>query len=365
MSGPELSSTDVRRAIERFAIDGLLLNAVPLQRGHIHDTFVSTWRQDGGNRRYLHQRMNDKVFQDIPAVMHNIDLVSDHLRRRAMSAAAPTGFTALELVPTRERRSYLVTKSGPWRTYLFVEGCSSFDHCTSPERAYEAARAFGWFQAELADLDAAQLRETLPRFFSTPHRLCQFDDALAGDPVARAAACLPEIRFVAARRAMGSVIDDLQKAGQMPLRTVHGDTKLNNVLFDDRTGKARCIVDLDTCMPGYSLYDFGDLVRFTAATSSEDERDLDKVSTDLDLYRALVEGYLSTTHGFLTPQEIELMPFAARLVTFTIGLRFLSDHLAGDVYFKVHREGHNLDRARVQFRMVERMEQMAQDMAVR
>lgn len=360
----EQVDAQVRRAVERFAIDGILLSIVPLQRGHIHDTFVSTWRQDGGNRRFLHQRMNDKVFHDIPAVMHNIELVSDHLRAKGKAGVDLGGFTGLDLVPTREKRSYLVTSGGPWRTYHFVEGCTSYDQCQSPERAFEAARVFGWFQAQLADLDAAQLRETLPRFFSTPYRLQQFDDALAEDPVARAAACLAEIRFVAARRAEGAKIDGLLRDGSIPLRTVHGDTKLNNVLFDDRTGKARCIVDLDTCMPGYSLYDFGDLVRFTAATSAEDERDLTRVGTDLRLYRALVDGYLSATRQFLSPVEVELMPFAARLVTFTIGLRFLTDHLAGDVYFKVHREGHNLDRARVQFRMVERMEQCAAEMAV-
>jgi len=361
----ELGMAALHRTVERFDIRGILLSVLPLQRGHIHDTFVSTWRQEGGNKRYLHQRMNTKVFHDIPAVMHNIELVSNHLRAKVDGDPTMTSFTGLELVPTREQRSYLVAGTGPWRTYRFVEGCTSHDHCTNPDHAYEAARAFGWFQAQLADLDAAQLRETLPRFFSTPHRLQQFDDALAEDPVGRAAACLPEIRFVAARRAMGSVIEELQKQGSIPLRTVHGDTKLNNVLFDDGTGKARCIVDLDTCMPGYSLYDFGDLVRFTAATSGEDERDLGKVGTDLGLYQALVEGYLSATRQFLSPKEIELMPFAARLVTFTIGLRFLSDHLAGDVYFKVHRENHNLDRARVQFRMVERMEQRAAEMAVR
>lgn len=358
------SEAELRRVIERFVIDGVLLSIQPLQRGHIHDTFVSTWRQEGGKRRFLHQLMNDKVFQDIPAVMHNIELVSRHLRSRMNGQSTLDGFTVLELVPTQERRAYLMTRNGPWRTYAFVEATSSHDQCSGAEQAYEAARAFGWFQAQLADLDATQLRETLPKFFSTPHRLQQFDDSLAEDPLARAAGCLTEIRFVAARRALGSVIDDLLKQGTIPLRTVHGDTKLNNVLFDDATGKARCIVDLDTCMPGYSLYDFGDLVRFTAATSSEDERDLSKVGTDLQLYRALVDGYLSTTRQFLTEKELELMPFAARLVTFTIGLRFLSDHLAGDVYFKVHREGHNLDRARVQFRMVELMEQRAAEMAV-
>ena len=153
------------------------------------------------------------------------------------------------------------------------------------------------------------------------------------------------------------------RAGAFPSRIVHGDTKLNNVLFDVDTGRAVCVVDLDTCMPGWTLYDFGDLVRFTAATSSEDERDLSKAGTDLDLYRGLVDGYLSTARGFLTPEEIELMPFAASLVTLTVGMRFLTDHLAGDVYFKVHHEGHNLDRARVQFRMVDQMERMAADMA--
>ena len=163
---------------------------------------------------------------------------------------------------------------------------------------------------------------------------------------------------------MAFVIDRLLKSGEIPQRTVHGDTKLNNVLFCRGSKKAKCIVDLDTCMPGYSLYDFGDLVRFTAATSDEDEPDLSKVGTDLELYRALVDGYLQGTAGTLSRKEIELMPFAARLVTWTIGLRFLADHLAGDVYFKVHREGHNLDRARVQFRMVEMMERHEEEMAV-
>lgn len=366
MSSPhDLTDGQIRRAIESFAIDGVLLSIRPLERGHIHDTFVSTWRQQDGMRRYLHQHMNDKVFHDIPAVMHNIELVSRHLRAKMAGAATLDGFSVLHLVPTQERRAYLLAGSGPWRTYSFIEASSSFDHCADAHQAYEAARAFGWFQAQLADLDPSQLRETLPHFFSTPHRLQQFDDALREDPLDRAAHCRELIDFVQARRPMTTVIDDLLRRGSMPLRAVHGDTKLNNVLFDDATGKARCIVDLDTCMPGYSLYDFGDLVRFTAATSSEDERDLRRVGTDLRIYRALVEGYLSSTRQFLSADEIALMPFAARLVTFTIGLRFLSDHLAGDVYFKVRREGHNLDRARVQFRMVELMEQQQAEMAVR
>lgn len=359
MNGRELVD-----AVRRFEISGTLQDVQPLARGHIHDTFVSTW-SNGDERRFLHQRMNDKVFHDIPAVMHNIETVSRHLRRKMNGAPTLDGFQVLDLVPTREQRSYLVCDSGQWRTYRFIEDTSSQNHCRGPEQAYEAARAFGWFQAQLADLDATDLRETLPRFFSTPYRLQQFEDALAEDPRNRAEHCVEEIRFAQTRRETAFVFEELQREGKIPTRTVHGDTKLNNVLFCNKTGHARCIVDLDTCMPGYSLYDFGDLVRFTAATSDEDERDLDRVGTDMELYRALVDGYLTGTGGAVSRREIELMPFSARLVTYTIGLRFLADHLAGDVYFKVHREGHNLDRARVQFRMVELMEERAGDMAVR
>jgi hypothetical protein len=364
MSRAPIDPAHLRDAVSQFAIAGELCDVQPLQRGHIHDTFVSTWSDEGRQRRFLHQRMNDKVFHDIPAVMHNIETVSRHLRRKMAGKSTLDGFRVLDLVSTREERSYLVADSGQWRTYSFIENTSSRDHCSRPEQAFEAARAFGWFTSQLADLDASNLRETLPRFFSTPYRLQQFEDALAEDPRNRAKDCVGEIRFAQTRRESAFVIDGMLQRGELPMRTVHGDTKLNNVLFCNETDRAQCIVDLDTCMPGYSLYDFGDLVRFTAATSDEDERDLDQVGTDLGLYRQLVNGYLEGTRGALSKVEIELMPFAARLVTYTIGLRFLADHLAGDVYFKVHREGHNLDRARVQFRMVEKMEEQADAMAV-
>lgn len=354
----------LRSVVQQFKIAGSLTDVRPLQRGHIHDTFVSTWTYEGLSIRYLHQRMNDKVFHDIPAVMHNIETVSHHLGEKMAGNSTLDGFRVLDLVETDQQRSYLVDDSGQWRTYSFIENTTSFDHCSGPDQAFEAAKAFGWFQSQLADLNASNLRETLPKFFSTPHRLQQFEDALEEDPRNRAEACKSEVQFAQTRREMAFVIDRMLKTGDIPMRTVHGDTKLNNVLFCNDTGRAQCIVDLDTCMPGYALYDFGDLVRFTAATSSEDEQDLSKVGTDLSLYRALVDGYLQGTRGSLSQGEIELMPFAARLVTYTIGLRFLADHLAGDVYFKVSRENHNLDRARVQFRMVERMEEQADAMAV-
>ena len=355
---------ELRHVVQQFAIPGELKDVRSLQRGHIHDTFVSTWSERGSDVRFLHQRMNDKVFHDIPAVMHNIETVSKHLRKKMAGNRTLDGFRVLDLVNTNEERSYLVGDAGQWRTYSFIENTTSFDQCSGTKQAFEAARAFGWFQSQLADLDASNLRETLPKFFSTPHRLQQFQDALNEDPRNRAKDCAEDIKFATARSEMAFVIDRMLQSGEIPTRTVHGDTKLNNVLFCDRTGRAECIVDLDTCMPGYSLYDFGDLVRFTAATSDEDERDLSKVGTDLNLYRAIVDGYLDGTNGTLSNVEVELMPFAARLVTYTIGLRFLADHLAGDVYFKVSRNNHNLDRARVQFCMVARMEDLADAMAV-
>ena len=364
MKSAGLSHEVLHSVVRQFALPGELRTVKPLHRGHIHDTFVSTWTRSGTDIRFLHQRMNDKVFHDIPAVMHNIETVSRHLRSKMAGNPTLDGFRVLDLVSTAEERSYLVCDSGQWRTYSFIEDTTSFDKCSGPLQAFEAAKAFGWFQSQLADLDATNLRETLPKFFSTPYRLQQFSDALKEDPRNRAKDCADEIRFALARTEMAFVIDRMLASGEIPVRTVHGDTKLNNVLFCDRTRRAQCIVDLDTCMPGYSLYDFGDLVRFTAATSDEDERDMSKVGTNLPLYRALVDGYLEGTAGALSKVEVELMPFAARLVTYTIGLRFLADHLAGDVYFKVSRENHNLDRARVQFRMVERMEQSVDEMMV-
>lgn len=345
----------------QFAIHGELADLQPYHRGHIHDTFISSWRKDETVSRYLHQRLNDHVFTDIPALMHNIERVTQHLSEQSMM----DGFQALKLVSTQESRSYVMHPSGSWRTYRFVENTDTFDLCESADQAHEAARAFGLFQARLIDLDAESLRETIPHFFSSPFRMVQFQDALDSDPKGRAKGVAKELGFVQERMPMATVIDERIEAGAFPTRVVHGDTKLNNVLFDRDTGKATCIVDLDTCMPAYSLYDFGDLVRFTAAMSAEDETDLAKVGTDIELYRALVDGYLEGAGSFLTREEIELMPFTARLVTFTIGVRFLTDYLAGDVYFKTERSEQNLDRARVQFRMVECMEEREEEMAYR
>ncbi|MBK8977765.1 MAG: aminoglycoside phosphotransferase family protein [Planctomycetes bacterium] len=350
-----LTSAAVARAVVgEFAIDGELRSIDAFERGHIHDTFVSSWSSASGNVwRFLHQRMNEQVFPDVPALMNNIQHVTEHLRRQCDG-----DLRTLRLVPTRDGSAWLQHEHhGAWRTYVFLENTTSHDLCDDPRLAYDAAHAFGSFQSQLRGLDPALLQETIPDFFSSPHRLRQLDAARAADAVGRVGACGPELAFVESRRGMCSVFDDLLRNGRIPSRVVHGDTKLNNVLFCTESERPVCVVDLDTCMPGWSLYDFGDLVRFTAATCVEDEVDLDCAGMDPELYRALVQGYLDTASGFLGDEEVALMPLAAKLVTLTVGMRFLADHLSGDRYFKVAREGHNLDRARVQFRMVESMEQ--------
>jgi hypothetical protein len=348
----------LREAIDRFRIDGEFIGVRALPRGHIHDTFVSQWLVDGNTRQFIHQRLNNEVFPDLDLLMSNIHKVSDHMVARLGENGAD-GFEIMRLVPNRNGNPYASTNSGAWRTYIFIENTESFDRCQSTEQAFEAARAFGWFQVQLHDLPAVELGETLKNFFSSPHRYSQFEAAFENCSEERRGFAASAIRFAIERREMVDVIARKLESGEIPTRVVHGDTKLNNILFDRETGRAKGIVDLDTCMAGYSLYDFGDLVRFTAATSAEDETNLSRVGTDIQMYKALSEGYLSTAGEFLTDTEVALMPFAARLVTFTIGLRFLADYLAGDHYFKIDRTNHNLDRARVQFGMVEDMERHA------
>ncbi len=345
---------DLSDVLSRFRIAGTCRDVAPHRRGHIHDTFVSTWTTGDGEARYLHQRINERVFADVPALMRNVERVTRHL---AGDEAPETGLRSLRLVPASDGGAFVRAPSGAWRTYHFIDRTTSVDRPRDEAQAYEAARAFGRFQRRLSDLDPDALDETIPRFFDAEHRLRQLEAAAAADVAGRVGDAARELRFVRERADLASIVEDHLRAGRLPRRVVHGDTKLNNVLFDADSGRAVCVVDLDTCMPAWAPYDFGDLVRFTAATCAEDETDLDRAGVDLALYRAIAEGYVEGTGAFLTPLEHELLPVAARLVTFTIGVRFLADHLAGDAYFKVERPGQNLDRARVQLRMVLRMEE--------
>jgi aminoglycoside phosphotransferase (APT) family kinase protein len=342
-----------------FAVEGDLLEARPYGNGHIHDTFRAVYRSGRGDSHLIHQRLNRHVFPRPDVVMRNVAAVTRHLRRGLLAEAAETpDRRVLTLVPARDGADYVVDSSGNWwRAYLFIGGARSVDTPEIPAQAYEAARAFGEFQRRLLDYDGPAVEETIPRFHHTRSRFEDFRRALGADVARRAAGAAEEVRFALAHEGIVDRLLDLAARGQAATRLTHNDTKLNNVLLDEATGRALCVIDLDTVMPGLPLYDFGDLVRTATATAAEDERDLSRVGVDEVLFAAVAAGYLEAAGPLLGDAERRHLAFAARLIAFEIGLRFLTDHLQGDVYFKVHRPGHNLDRCRTQFKMVRVLEE--------
>ena len=321
--------------------------------GHINDTFLIVFNQAGYQVRYILQRINTSIFQNPEGLMENIARVLEHSKKKLIGRRDATR-RSLTLVNTCDGKHYYIDPQGfCWRVYLFIERARTYDVLESPNFAYQAAKAFGGFQMLLADLPGKRLFEVIPNFHNTPSRLADFDKALAADKCGRAASAKAEIEFVQQHRQMASVIVDLLANGGIPERITHNDTKINNVMLDDETGEGICVIDLDTIMPGASLYDFGDLVRTSTSPAAEDEKDLSKVYARMEMYEALAKGFLEGAGACLTEKEIELMPFSGELITFEIGIRFLTDYLSGDTYFKVHREGHNLDRCRTQFKLVQ------------
>jgi Ser/Thr protein kinase RdoA (MazF antagonist) len=348
---------DIAAIGREFEIAGEFAGAQTIKRGHINDTFVASYRVGDGLKRYVLQRINQRVFKNPVAVMDNIASVTGHIRKKLTGNDIDR--RVLTLVPARDGRCYHVTSAGDfWRTYQFIENAHALDIVETPQQAFQAARQFGLFQQLLADLPAPRLAETIPDFHNTPKRFAALENAIAADAHNRAKSARVEIDFALRHKAM---TDGLLRAG-LPERVTHNDTKFNNVMFDDITGEGLCVLDLDTVMPGLALYDFGDMVRTTTSRSAEDERDLSKVRVDLTMYEALVRGYLSTAGDFLTDGERALLVFAGKLITFETGIRFLTDHLEGDRYFRAHRAGHNLDRCRTQFALVESIEQQEKAM---
>jgi len=352
------AGNDALAIAREFALSGAVVSALPYGSGHINDTYKVEVVPGVTPARYVLQRINHHVFRRPDELMANVERVCAHaLGRLEASGAADADRRTLRLIPTRAGHAWHVDATGNrWRCYRFIEGATGHDVVRSPEQAYAAAKAFGAFQSLLADLPGSRLHETIPDFHHTPIRFARFREVLATDSHGRAAAAVPEIAFALARAHEVSVIVDGLRDGSIPERVTHNDTKLNNVLLDDITQEGVCVIDLDTVMPGSVLYDFGDLVRTSTSPAAEDETDLSRVRMQLPMFEALVKGYLESTAGFLTPREKGLLPFAGKLITFEIGLRFLTDWLEGDAYFKVKRPTHNLDRARAQFRLVESIE---------
>lgn len=332
--------------------------------GHINETFLVEAARGGEPRWFIFQKINHFVFRDPERLMANFEKITGHLRRKleASPGSDPERET-LNLVRSKSGGCCQLTRQGDyWRAYRFVGDCYIVNVAERPEQAFEAGRAFGRFQRLLADLPAAALYETIPYFHHTPRRFVRFKEVLEKDAKKRAAEARDAIAFALQREPLTSVVTDGLEAGRLPLRITHNDTKINNVLFDNATGKGLCVIDLDTTMPGSALYDFGDMVRTTTSFAAEDERDLPKVKLELRMFEALARGYLEEALDFLTPEEIGLLVLSGRLITFTIGLRFLTDFLEGDVYFRIHRDGQNLDRARAQFALVRSMEEQEKEM---
>lgn len=348
---------NLNEVVKQFQIKGTIQEIVPYGNGHINDTYLVTMA--GGQRpvRYILQRMNTNVFKNPVQLMENIRGVTGHLKKKIEAQGGDADREALQVIPTLlEESFYQDGDSQFFRLFLFIEDALSLDAVRRPADFYESAVAFGNFQSLLADYPAKRLHETIPHFHDTDVRFQTFLEVLERDIKNRAKGVAREVEFVLSRKAETGILTTMKKRGELPLRVTHNDTKLNNVMLDKQTGRGICVIDLDTVMPGLTANDFGDAIRFGANTAAEDEQDLTKVSLDLDLYQLYLDGFLMGCRGSLTGKEIEVLPLGAKLMTFECGIRFLTDYLDGDNYFKIHREGHNLDRARTQFALVADME---------
>jgi hypothetical protein len=349
---------DISSIASNFAIFGDYISAVRHGGGHINDTYAATYDQGGSRVRYIIQRVNHDVFKNTAGLMENVTRICRHSQSRLRAENAPdTSRRTLTLVPTTSGKDWIVDESGNfWRCFLFIENAIAYDIIETTEQAFQAAKTFGNFTKLLVDLPGGRLTETIPDFHDTRRRYANFQAALNADVKNRARDVKDEIAFLQAREKDCSVVVDAIAHGEIPERVTHNDTKLNNILIDDRSQRGLCVIDLDTAMPGSALYDFGDMVRSATAPTREDESDLSRVFCRPDYFRALAHGYLSALGGTLNERERDLLPFSGKLLTLEVGMRFLTDYLSGDTYFKITHPAHNLERCRNQFALVSSIE---------
>ena len=338
-----------------FKIAGKYVSCERYGEGHINDTFRLTMNDGGKEVHYILQRINNRLFMDVEKLMHNIELVTDFCRKSVLARGGDPMRECLTLIRTKDGKAYYFDGDNYFRMYVFIENATTYQTVRNLRDFYESAVAFGNFANLLAGFDASQLYEVLPDFHNTKVRYENFLQAVKKDICGRKTEVKREIDWVNVHKDLCGKIVDKIVAGEIPLRVTHNDTKLNNVMLDDATGKGIAVIDLDTVMPGSLCYDFGDSIRFGCNSAAEDEPDLSKVHFRMDLYETYLEGYLSAVGKSITEGERELLPWGAVLMTYECGMRFLTDYLEGDVYFKTHREGHNLDRARTQFKLVDDM----------
>jgi len=356
----KLTVEEIRALADQFSPDQKVGCPRPFGGGHINDTFLLE-REDGSH--FVLQRINKNVFPNPPQVMDNIQRVTHHLRKRIRAVGGDPERETLRMIKSGDGQMYTIDRNGDyWRAYTFVGDSMSYDQVENAEIFRESGRAFGRFMSMLDDFDAASLHETIARFHDTPKRFRDFHAAVETNASGRADGVRELIELALSYEVFGSTLMDQLNRGELPLRVTHNDTKLNNVLIDAHTGRAVCVVDLDTVMPGLCAYDFGDAIRFGASTAAEDEKDLSKVHFDMNLYRAYAEGYLSEVANALNASEVDSLAVGAKMMTLENGIRFLGDYLNGDVYFKTAYPEHNLVRARTQFKLLSEMDEHWEEM---
>ncbi|MGN1161652.1 MAG: phosphotransferase enzyme family protein [Candidatus Fimenecus sp.] len=348
---------DIVRISEQFGLKGDFTGYEKINNGHINSTFTLFFDDNGKSRKYVLQMINTGIFTDPEKLMSNIVGVTEHIRGKMRESGKDTKRTTLRFRPCKKGGYYFKDESGNcWRVYDYIDDVYTCNIIDSAEVFCNAGIAFGDFQNNLADYDSTQLHETIENFHNTVSRFADLNKAILENRSGRLNNVREEVDFALEREPDTHVLVDLIEKGELPLRVTHNDTKLNNILFDNTSNKGICIIDLDTVMPGLSLYDFGDSIRFGANTAAEDEQDVSKVSLSLELYEAYVKGYLSSAKDALTDCEKEYLPFSAKLMTYECGIRFLTDYLNGDTYFKTEYPEHNLVRCRTQFALVADME---------
>ncbi|MBE6674745.1 MAG: aminoglycoside phosphotransferase family protein [Ruminococcaceae bacterium] len=351
---------DITHVVKSFLPNEEVISYKPIGNGHIN----STYKVITDKNQYSLQEINTNIFSNVNGLMSNIDKVTDHIKKKAYSRGEDPHRATLNFLPNATTgEMYVIADNHAYRMYEFIDDVFTIETMENPTNFYQAGLGFGGFAKELSDFDAGQLVETIVNFHNTSSRYRDFKKAIEFNYNNRLADIKNEVAFVKARKDFMSLFVNKLENGDLPLRVTHNDTKINNILFDKKTGAPAAVIDLDTVMPGSYLYDFGDAIRSGATHAAEDERDLSIVDFDLELYEQFAKGYLEACGDYLTPMEIKMLPYASIMLTLECGMRFLTDHLNGDTYFKVHRENHNLDRARTQFKLVDEMEKHIDDMS--
>jgi len=360
-----MENNGIKEVLGQFQVYGDFVSAELFGSGHINDTYAASCCQGGAIVRYVLQRVNADIFPDMPELMENIVRVTEHIGQKLLSQGCEDiSRRVLTVIRTNDDNSYYKDNKGNfWRCFVLIENARTYDVMPSLEYAYEAARAFGDFQKLLVDLPSPPLNVIIKDFHNGRKRYKDFLEVLKADAHNRAAGAKDEIDFLNENAGIFDVLHNLAEQNKIPLRITHNDTKINNVMFDKETGKGICIIDLDTVMPGLSLYDFGDIVRTTIGPAGEDEQDLSKVFAEMPRFEAIVRGYLSSAGEFLNEYERDNLILGGKYITLMIGARFLTDYLDGDRYYKIHRDGHNLDRCRTQFKLVRSMTDQHEQMS--